>query len=194
VAGRGSHDKYRSRGRPELAPAAENLGRRRAAGIYGAIVTAAILDTAGGHASTTALVISVVVTLLVYWIAEEYAEVLGEHTAGGQLPSRAAIKGALAGTWPMVTASYLPLLAVVLATLAGASALSAANVGLVVAIVLLTVHGWLQAGRPAAAREAPGGHLDCGGTGPGDDLAQGSSPDPPALDLYLDRPVPGPAG
>ena len=34
------------------------------------------------------LVISVVVTLLVYWIAEEYAEVLGEHTAGGQLPSR----------------------------------------------------------------------------------------------------------
>ena len=33
-------------------PAAKNLGRRRAAGIYGAIVTAAILDTVGGHAST----------------------------------------------------------------------------------------------------------------------------------------------
>ena len=63
-------------------PAVENLGRRRAAGIYGAIITAAILDTAGGHVSTTVLVISVVVTLLVYWIAEEYAEVLGEHTAG----------------------------------------------------------------------------------------------------------------
>ena len=29
-------------------PATKNLGRRRAAGIYGAIVTAAILDTAGG--------------------------------------------------------------------------------------------------------------------------------------------------
>jgi hypothetical protein len=52
--------------------AAKNLGRRRAAGIYGAIITAAILDTAGGHLSTTALVISVVVTLLVYWLAEEY--------------------------------------------------------------------------------------------------------------------------
>ena len=103
----------------ELGPAAENQGRRRAAGIYGAIITAAILDTIGGHASTTVLVISVVVTLLVYWIAEEYAEVLGEHTAGGQLPSRASIQGALVATWPMVTASYLPLLAVVLATLAG---------------------------------------------------------------------------
>ena len=60
----------------------ENLGRRRAAGIYGAIVTAAILDTAGGHVSTVVLVISVVVTLVVYWIAEEYAEVLGERRAG----------------------------------------------------------------------------------------------------------------
>jgi hypothetical protein len=132
----------------ELASAAENVGRRRAAGIYGAIVTAAILDTAGGHASTTVLVISVVVTLLVYWIAEEYAEVLGEHTARSRLPSRASIQGALVATWPMVTASYFPLLAVVLATVAGASALTAANVGLVVAIVLLTVYGWL-AGRAA---------------------------------------------
>jgi hypothetical protein len=89
-----------------------------------------------------------VVTLLVYWIAEEYAEVLGEQAAGGHLPSRASIQGALVSTWPTVTASYLPLLAVVVAKLAGASALTAANVGLVVAIVLLTVHGWL-AGRAA---------------------------------------------
>ena len=129
-------------------PTTKNLGRRRAAGIYGAIITAAILDTAGGHLSTAALVISVVVTLLVYWIAEEYAEVLGEHTAGGRLPSRASIQGALAATWPMVSASYAPLLAVVLATLAGASEFTAANVGLVVAMVLLTIHGWL-AGRAA---------------------------------------------
>jgi hypothetical protein len=132
----------------QVEPVAENLGRRRAAGIYGAIITAAILDTAGGHVSTTALVISVVVTLLVYWIAEEYAEVLGEHTAGGRLPGRVYIQGALASSWPMVSASYLPLLAVVLAHVAGASDLIAANAGLVVAIVLLTVHGWM-AGRAA---------------------------------------------
>ncbi len=35
-----------------IGEAAKNLGRRRAAGIYGAIITAAILDTAGGHVST----------------------------------------------------------------------------------------------------------------------------------------------
>ena len=131
-----------------LQSAAENQGRRRAAGIYGAIITAAILDTAGGRLHTVALTVSVVGTLLVYWIAEEYAEVLGEQAAGGCLPSRASIQGALVSTWPMVTASYLPLLAVVLAAVAGAPELTAANVGLVVAVVLLTVHGWL-AGRAA---------------------------------------------
>ena len=132
-------------------PPAKNLGRRRAAGIYGAIITAAILDTAGGHLSTAALVVSVVVTLLVYWLAEEYAEVLGEQVQGGRLPSRASIWGALAATWPMVTASYAPLLALVLARLAGASDLVAANVGLAAAVILLTVHGWL-AGRAARLR------------------------------------------
>jgi hypothetical protein len=134
--------------------AAKNLGRRRAAGIYGAIVTAAILDTVGGHVSTVALVVSVVVTLLVYWVAEEYAEVLGEQVEGGQLPSRARIGSALAGTWPMVSASFLPLLALVLAHLAGASEVTAANVALAAVLILLTVHGW-RAGRAAELRGWP---------------------------------------
>ena len=134
-----------SGGEIQREPAARNLGQRRAAGIYGAIVTAAILDTAGGHVSTAALVVSVVVTLLVYWIAEEYAEVVGEQVEGGRLPSRASVRRALTVTWPMVSASYAPLLALVLARLAGASDLTAANVGLVVAVILLTVHGWLAA-------------------------------------------------
>ena len=134
-----------SDGEIQREPAARNLGQRRAAGIYGAIVTAAILDTAGGHVSTAALVVSVVVTLLVYWIAEEYAEVLGEQVEGGRLPSRESVRRALTATWPMVSASYAPLLALVLARLAGASDLTAANVGLVAAVVLLTVHGWLAA-------------------------------------------------
>jgi hypothetical protein len=57
-----------------------------------------------------------------------------------------------------------------------------ANVGLVVAMALLTIHGWL-AGRaaPGSGMEASGRHLDCSGTGPADDLAQGPGPDPPAL-------------
>ena len=138
-------------GEVQREPTTRNLGRRRAAGIYGAIVTAAILDTVGGHVSTAALVVSVVVTLLVYWLAEEYAEVLGEQVEGGRLPSRASIREALGATWPMISASFAPLVALALARLAGASELAAANVGLVVAVVLLTFHGWL-AGRAAQLR------------------------------------------
>jgi hypothetical protein len=129
-------------------PPVKISGRRRAASIYGAIITAAIIAAVGGKLSTVALVIAVVVTLLVYWVAEEYAEVLGEQAEGGRLPTWASIRGLLTSTWPMVSASYAPLLALVLARLAGASAFTAANVGLGLAVVLLTFHGW-SAGRAA---------------------------------------------
>ena len=128
-------------------PAARDRGRRRAAGIYGSIITAAIIAAASGL-PTAALAVSVLVTLLVYWLAEGYAELLGEQAAGGKLPNWARIRGELAGTWPMVSSCYLPLVALLLVRVAGASSLAAANTGLAVAIVMLTVHGWL-AGRSA---------------------------------------------
>ena len=60
-------------------------------------------------------------------------------------------RGQLDATWPMVSASFLPLVAVVLARLAGASALAATNVGLVTVLVLVTAHSW-AAGRSAQLR------------------------------------------
>ena len=136
-----------SGGEGQRQPSDRDRGRRRAAGIYGSIITAAIIAAASGL-PTAALAVSVLVSLLVYWIAEGYAELLGEQAADGKLPTWARIRGVLAGTWPMVSACYLPLVALLLARVAGASALAAANTGLAVAIVTLTVHGWL-AGRSA---------------------------------------------
>ncbi len=132
-------------------PPAQSRGRRRAAGIYGTIITAAILAAAGDHLPSLPLAISVVVTLLVYWAAEEYAELLGEQVEGGRLPTWPHIRAALAATWPMVTASYLPLLALALTRLTGVSASGAANAGLIVAVVLLVIHAW-WAGRAAHLR------------------------------------------
>ena len=86
-----------------------------------------------------------------YWLAEEYAELLGEQLEGGHLPTWADVRTALAATWPMVTASYIPLLAVILAHLLGASLSAAANAGLAVAIVLLMIYAW-SAGRAAQLR------------------------------------------
>jgi hypothetical protein len=56
---------------------ARSSGRRRAAGIYGTIITAAVIAATGVRLTTLALVVSVLVTLLVYWVAEEYAARVG---------------------------------------------------------------------------------------------------------------------
>ena len=121
-------------------PSATSRARRRAAGIYGTIITAAILAAIGDHVHTLPLTVSILVTLVVYWLAEEYAELLGEQLEGGHLPTWADVRTALAATWPMVTASYIPLLALILAHLLGASPTAAANVGLAVAIVFLMIY------------------------------------------------------
>ena len=129
-------------------PSTRSGGRRRAAGIYGTIITAAVLAAIGSRLPILPLVVSILVTLLVYWVAEEYAELLGEQLEAGRLPTWLDIRTALAATWPMVSASYVPLLALVLARWLGASPSAAANVGLVVAVMLMILYGW-SAGRAA---------------------------------------------
>jgi hypothetical protein len=84
---------------------------------------------------------------VVYWI--------GGQAAGGRLPGWAYIADVPAATWPMVSASFAPLLALILARLAGATALEAANAGLAVAFVLLAFHGW----RAAVASQLRGWQL-----------------------------------
>lgn len=128
-----------------------NIGRRRAAGIYGAVVTAAIFTAAGGQLRTAGLAVAVVITLVVYWVAEEYAELLGEQTERGELPRYRYIREHLMTTWPMVTASFGPVAALLLARLAGLTDAAAANIGLITAVVLLVTHAW-SAARAARLR------------------------------------------
>jgi hypothetical protein len=129
-------------------PGGPRAGRRRAAGIYGAIITAAVMTAASRDVPTLALAISVLVTLVVYWLAEQYAELLGVQSAHGHVPTWHHVRMTLRDGWPIVSASFAPLAALVVARLAGASAVAAANVGVAAAVVLLTFHGW------AAARAA----------------------------------------
>lgn len=123
---------------------------RQASGIYGLIVTAAVLASAGSQLSTLALEFSVFVTLLVYWLAEEYARV-GEQASAGHLPTWAHVRAALASKWPMVSASYIPLLALILARLLGASNSGGVYFALAVTVSMLTYYGW-SAGRVSGLR------------------------------------------
>ena len=127
------------------APAEAAAGRRRAAGIYGAIITASVMTAASRSLPTLALAISVLVTLVVYWLAEQYAELLGAQSVHGHVPTWPHIRTALHESWPIVSASFAPLAVLVLARAAGASGVAAANAGVVAAVVLLTFHGWRAA-------------------------------------------------
>ena len=129
-------------------PADHRAGRRRAAGIYGTIVTAAVLAAGGGVLPVPALAVAVLVTLTVYWLAEQYAEVLGEQAEHGHLPTWPRVRAGLANTSAMVSAAYIPVLVLILARVLDASPTLAANLALVAALLLLVGHGW------AAARAA----------------------------------------
>ena len=122
--------------------------RRRAAGIYGTVITAAVLASAGGRLSTTALAVAVLITLIVYWVAELYSEILGEQAVYAGSPMWPRIRDGMASTWTMVSAAYLPVLALIVSRLFGASGTVAANIALAVAVVVLVIHGWF-AGRAA---------------------------------------------
>jgi hypothetical protein len=135
--------------RIESAPTSR--GRRRTASIYGTIVTAAVIAAGGNQLSSAQLAVTVVVTLIVYWLAEQYAELLGAHTHDGRLPSARLIRSSLAEAWPMVTASFLPVASIGVAVLFGASASGAAQAALIVTVVLLILHGY-AAGRAAGLR------------------------------------------
>jgi hypothetical protein len=116
-------------------------GHRRAAGIYGTIITAAVIAASGSTLSTAALEITVLVTLVVYWLAEQYAALLAEHTHAGRLPNIRSVTSSLARSWPMVSASFVPLATLVVVRLIGASASTAAATALAVTVVLLLIHG-----------------------------------------------------
>ncbi len=125
--------------------------RRRAAGIYGTIITAAVMAAAGSRLPTLELEVSILITLLVYWVAEVYAHLLGGQLERGHLPSVHQIHLELTATWTMVSASFLPLIVLLLVRGAGTTAPAAANAGLISAVLLLVLYGW-SAGRAAGLR------------------------------------------
>ena len=94
-----------------LPPAARSTAaRRRSAGIYGTIVASAVLAAGGAKLGTVPLAVTALVTLLVYWAAEAYAELLSEQIHAGYLPTRGQLRASLVAIWPMVSASFIPLL------------------------------------------------------------------------------------
>jgi hypothetical protein len=130
---------------------AEPPRRRPADGIYGTIIAASVLASAGDELAAGPLALSILITLAVYWLADVYSELLGGHFERGRLPSWPEARGTLFAAWPMVSASFIPLVVLGLARLSGLSDRSAASAALVSAIVMLAIYAW-AAGHAARLR------------------------------------------
>lgn len=112
-----------------------------AAGIYGTIVGAAVMATA--HAErAVAVIVSVAVTLMIYWAAERYARLVAERIHSGRRPTWAETRQRLAFGWEIVTASMLPLAVLAVGAATGLSLTTAVFLGLTCSTVLLFLAGW----------------------------------------------------
>ena len=112
-----------------------------ATGIYGIIVSAAVM--AASHAeSATAVVVSVLITLLIYWSAERYSRLVAERIHDARRPTWRQVRGQLTTGWEFVTASALPLAVLVVLRLMGADLKAAVLGGLVCSTALLCLAGW----------------------------------------------------
>jgi hypothetical protein len=132
---------YRRR-RPEGDAKAETNVRNVASEIYGLVVCSATLAAAAVSGRESFVEVSVLVTVVVYWMAESYAQALARHGLKQAPLDWSDIRAILGDGWPMVSASFLPLVTLLVMGAFGAPVLVAVNVALAVAAVLLVGAGW----------------------------------------------------
>lgn len=112
-----------------------------AAGIYGVIVSAAVM--ASSHASSAvAIAVSVLVTLIVYWSAERYSRLVAQRIHEGHRPTWCQVRPQLTTGWEIVTASALPVAVLVVLRLLGVDLDLAVIWALVCSTLLLCLAGW----------------------------------------------------
>ena len=112
-----------------------------ASGIYGVIVSAAVMSAS--HAEKAyQVILAVLVTLTIYWGAERYARIVAERIHEGHRPSWTTVRHQLTHGWEMVTASTLPLVVLAVLSVLGAELVTAVLAALVCSTLLLCVAGW----------------------------------------------------
>ncbi len=120
--------------------------RRLASEIYGLIVASSVLAAGAEDDNIVRVAVSVLVTLVVYWLAETYAHAMALRHVRAQSIDWAQTRLDLRLSFPLVSASFVPLVTVILAAAFGASVSTAQTVGLTCATILLFTSG-LVAGR-----------------------------------------------
>lgn len=133
-----TRDDVRSR---DGSPAEPSRTRNPASAVYGTVLAGSLIAVEGAAGvGLGRLVVLVLVTQLVYWLAHTYADLVGGRIRTGHRPHRGEVAHVLAEEWPLVTASFEPLAVTVIARAAGADLATAATLGLWAGTLMLA--GW----------------------------------------------------
>jgi hypothetical protein len=124
--------------------------RELAHAILGSVVGAAAMAAASLHGSLGEVVVTVLVTVFVYWAAERYARVLSVAVQGP--PRLREIGTVLRHGWPMVEAAYTPLVVLVVVEVITDNLRAGVLTALVVATVMLGALGHVAARRSGTSR------------------------------------------
>jgi hypothetical protein len=113
--------------------------------ITGTVVSAAVIAAAVGHIEETHIVLAILGTAFIYWLAHLHARTLGDAVKHRTHPID-ALKEALAETWPILAAALLPAVIMLVAQLVGAEIRRAAWIAVIASTVLLAIYSFF-AGR-----------------------------------------------
>ena len=113
--------------------------------ITGTVVSAAVIAAAAGHLEETRLVLVILGTSFIYWLAHLHARTLGDSVKHRTHPVD-AFKEALAETWPILAAALVPAVILILTQVAGLPIRTDAWIAVIASTVLLTVYSFF-AGR-----------------------------------------------
>jgi hypothetical protein len=116
--------------------------RRRAAHLYGLIVSGAVLATASDELRLARVAIILLFTLAIYWAAETYVHWIALRTLVMRDLSGDERRRIVSDGWPLVTACAVPLLFLGLEAGLGVETSVALDLTLAVNTVLLFVIGW----------------------------------------------------
>jgi hypothetical protein len=120
----------------------EDKADHYAAAVYGSIVVAALIEAfRGEHAHAEATALAVISTMAVFWLAHVWSAVLGEriHRRERRL-GFSRIRQIARAEWPLVEASFAPVVVLILGWIGVLSDGTAEELALIVCIIQL--FGW----------------------------------------------------
>jgi hypothetical protein len=115
--------------------------------LIGTTVCGGAIAAGAGHIDDLGqLVIAIVGTVLVYWVAHLHAATLA-HRVEERMSLRAAFGHALESNWLMLAAALIPVVILVICDLLGVAILTASWIALGATVALLGGYGYVAAGR-----------------------------------------------